>query len=178
MDLCKLLKSNSDYVIGILALALLAYAFLNYSKIKHSPLMGVDKSLSPASYPDNKPSADVPGAGTAKHAATVSDMGSSVNQMMHLKKDSVDPRELLPMDNNNEFAKLNPSGSGNLSGVNMLTAGNHAFDMLSSTSSTLRNANLQLRSEPPNPQGSVGPWNQTTITPDTSRRPLEIGGSN
>jgi len=39
----------------------------------------------------------------------------------------------------------------------------------------LRNANLQIRSEPPNPQLSVGPWNQSTITPDFLRPPLELG---
>ena len=177
MALPAFLKKNSDYVIGILALALLAYAFLNYSKVKNSPLLGVDKSLSPASYPDEKPSNDAPVSGAAANAAEISGMGSSVNNMMHLKKDSVDPRELLPNDNNNEFAKMNPAGAGSLNGINMLNAGNHAFDMLSSTSSSLRNANLQLRSEPPNPQGKVGPWNQTTITPDTSRRQLEIGNS-
>jgi hypothetical protein len=40
---------------------------------------------------------------------------------------------------------------------------------------TLRNANLQIRSEPPNPQMSVGPWNNTTIESDFMRAPFEIG---
>ena len=40
---------------------------------------------------------------------------------------------------------------------------------------SLRNANRQLRSEPPNPQVKVSPWNQTTIEADTNRRPMEIG---
>ena len=44
------------------------------------------------------------------------------------------------------------------------------------SSQVLRNANLQLRSEPPNPQVKVSPWLQTTIETDTNRRPLEIGG--
>ena len=52
MSLPTFLKKNSDYVIGVLALLLLAYAFLNYSNIKNSPLTGVDKTLNPASYPD------------------------------------------------------------------------------------------------------------------------------
>ena len=38
---------------------------------------------------------------------------------------------------------------------------------------SLRNANLNLRSEPPNPQVKVSPWLQTTIEPDLNRRPLE-----
>ena len=40
----------------------------------------------------------------------------------------------------------------------------------------MRNANLQLRSEPPNPQVQVSPWMQATIEPDINRRPLEVGG--
>ena len=40
---------------------------------------------------------------------------------------------------------------------------------------SLRNANLQIRSEPPNPQLNVGPWNQSTIESDFLRPPLEIG---
>ena len=31
---------------------------------------------------------------------------------------------------------------------------------------TLRNANLQVRSEPANPQTQVSPWLNTTISPD------------
>jgi hypothetical protein len=40
--------------------------------------------------------------------------------------------------------------------------------------SSLRNPNLQLRSEPPNPQTNVSIWNQSTITPDYLRPPFEI----
>ena len=39
---------------------------------------------------------------------------------------------------------------------------------------SLRNANMQLRSEPPNPIKKVGPWMQSTIEPDLNRKPLEI----
>ena len=42
---------------------------------------------------------------------------------------------------------------------------------------SLRNANRQLRSEPANPQVKVSPWIQSTIEPDTNRKPLEIGGN-
>jgi len=40
-------------------------------------------------------------------------------------------------------------------------------------SGSLRNANLDLRSDPPNPMRYVGPWNLSTIYPDLTRRPLE-----
>ena len=49
--------------------------------------------------------------------------------------------------------------------------------MKGAQSSSLRNANRQLRSEPVNPQQNVTPWNQSTILPDT-RRELEIGTGN
>jgi hypothetical protein len=39
--------------------------------------------------------------------------------------------------------------------------------------SSLRNANYQLRSDPPNPRFNVGPWSGSTIDPDLMRRPLE-----
>lgn len=83
------------------------------------------------------------------------------------------PAELLPKDSNAQWAQLNPSGKGELSNINLLKAGYHIG--IDTIGQTLRNANLQIRSEPPNPQLSVGPWNQSTIEPDFMRPPLEIG---
>ena len=56
-----------------------------------------------------------------------------------------------------------------------LTNGSAVIISIDTIGNTLRNANLQLRSEPANPQSNVGPWNNTTIAPDTMRVPLEIG---
>lgn len=86
---------------------------------------------------------------------------------------TVDPLELLPRDVNSQWAQLNPVGAGDLKGVNLLSAG--ALIGIDTIGNTLRNANLQVRSEPPNPQLNVGPWNNTTIAPDLMRVPLEIG---
>jgi hypothetical protein len=83
------------------------------------------------------------------------------------------PAELLPKDSNSQWAQLNPSGKGDLSNINLLKAGYHIG--IDTIGQTLRNANLQIRSEPPNPQLNVGPWNQSTIEPDFMRPPLEIG---
>ena len=83
------------------------------------------------------------------------------------------PAELLPKDANSQWASLNPNGKGFLSNINLLNAG---FTIgIDTIGSSLRNANLQIRSEPVNPQLNVGPWNQSTITPDFMRPPLEIG---
>ena len=83
------------------------------------------------------------------------------------------PDELLPKDTNSNWAQLNPSGKGELSNINLLKAGYHIG--IDTIGQSLRNANQQIRSEPPNPQLNVGPWNQTTIEPDFMRPPLEIG---
>jgi hypothetical protein len=89
------------------------------------------------------------------------------------KQQVVDPAELLPKDANSEFSKLNPMGSGDLKNVSLLKAGWHIG--INTVGQSLRNANLQLRSEPPNPQLNTGPWNNSTISADMQRRPLEIG---
>jgi len=83
------------------------------------------------------------------------------------------PAELLPKDSNSQWAQLNPSGKGELANVNLLKAGYHIG--IDTIGQTLRNANLQIRSEPPNPQLYVGPWNTSTIEPDFMRPPLELG---
>jgi hypothetical protein len=83
------------------------------------------------------------------------------------------PAELLPRDSNSQWAQLNPSGKGELANVNLLKAGYHIG--IDTVGQTLRNANLQIRSEPPNPQLNVGPWNLSTIESDYLRPPLEIG---
>ena len=41
--------------------------------------------------------------------------------------------------------------------------------------SSLRNANLQIRSEPANPQVPVSIWMNSTISPDSNRRDFEVG---
>ena len=83
------------------------------------------------------------------------------------------PAELLPKDTNSQWAQLNPSGKGELSNINLLKAGYHIG--IDTVGQTLRNANLQIRSEPPNPQLNVGPWNNSTIESDMMRVPLELG---
>ena len=89
-------------------------------------------------------------------------------------KEMLTPEELKPQDNSSLWAQVNPEGEGTLKGRSFLQAGHHIG--INTVGQTLRNANLQLRSEPPNPQVLVSPWNQTTIEPDTGRKPLEIGG--
>jgi len=88
-------------------------------------------------------------------------------------RDQLSPDELLPKDFSSTWAQFNPVGGADLKGQNFLEAGSHMG--INSVGQTLRNANLQLRSEPPNPQGVVSPWLNSTIEPDTERRYFEVG---
>jgi len=88
-------------------------------------------------------------------------------------KDVLSSADLLPRDANSKWAQAAPSGQGSLQDKNFLTAGFHIG--VNTVGQTLRNANRQLRSDPPNPAVKVSPWNQTTIEADTNRRAMEIG---
>jgi hypothetical protein len=87
-------------------------------------------------------------------------------------RDQLTPSELLPKDPNSVWAQQNPMGTGSLKGKNFLSAG--ALIGVNTVGQSLRNANYQLRSEPPNPQVAVSVFNQNTIEPDANRRNLEI----
>ncbi len=86
-------------------------------------------------------------------------------------REQLNPAELLPQDDASMWAQMNPAGSGDLQGKNFLSAG--ALIGVNTVGQSMRNSNLQLRAEPPNPQVSVSPWQNSTIEPDLSRRPLE-----
>lgn len=101
------------------------------------------------------------------------DFGTAQGPAGCYPRDQLTPSELLPKDMNSVWAQQNPLGSGSLKGKNFLSAG--ALIGVNTVGQSLRNANKQLRSEPPNPQVPVSIFNQSTISPDISHRPLEIG---
>jgi hypothetical protein len=88
-------------------------------------------------------------------------------------KDVLNAQDLLPRDANSTYAQVAPSGQGCLQDKNFLTAGFHVG--VNTVGQSLRNANRQLRSDPPNPQVKVSPWMQTTIEPDSNRKCFEVG---
>jgi hypothetical protein len=91
-------------------------------------------------------------------------------------RDRLTSSDLLPKDSaNSKWAAINPAGSGMLGDQNFLTAGYHVG--INTIGQSLRNANLQLRSEPPNPQVAVSPWGISTIEPDIRTVAFEIGSS-
>jgi len=84
----------------------------------------------------------------------------------------MNPHDLLPKDRNSEWASVNPA-SQDLTGLSLLSA-NETIG-INTVSSSLRNSNLQIRSEPIIPKADIGPWNNSTIEADIYHRPLEIG---
>ena len=98
----------------------------------------------------------------------------NANPASSFPKGSLKPQDLLPSQAATAWSHANPVGKGELEEQNFLTAGFHVG--INTVGQSLRNANLQIRSEPPNPQKKVGPWMQSTIEPDLNRKALEVGG--
>ena len=93
-----------------------------------------------------------------------------------IKKEKLTSKDLLPVDAQNlVWSKMNPSSQANIEDQNFLTAGYHIG--VNTIGQSLRNANLQLRSEIPNPQVAVSPWLISTIEPDVRSTTLEIGSA-
>jgi hypothetical protein len=93
----------------------------------------------------------------------------------YFPQDRTTAQDLLPGKDaaNSKWAQVNPAGQGDLMNVNLLNAGFHMG--VNTQSQTMRNPNLQVRSEFPNPKADVGPWNSSTIESDHDRRYFELG---
>lgn len=89
-------------------------------------------------------------------------------------KDQLTAEDLLPReDGYNTWQEVNPQAQGALTDQNFLESGYHYG--INTVGQSLKNANLQLRSDPVIPQVATGPWLQSTYEPDTNRRFFEIG---
>lgn len=168
-------KVWDNYGLGALLLLLVvAYAanmFLNYLNDKGSYGFEANSGMQDE-HKNAEASATVKPSNPEgnEEYASVSGMTSTQPPVSGNYSANQNPSELLPHDSNSQWSELNPSGKGELSNINLLQAGHH----IGTVSQSLRNANLQLRSEPANPQMSVGPWNNTTMEPDPHRRGLDM----
>jgi hypothetical protein len=181
----KFLKNMSaTQVLGLLAVVVLGYVLYTYSLRKGSSKDSMKNSGSSSNSTSLPPvptlSQNVPTGGNVEPSvafnqmdsyATVAGVETTNNYSgKGVSKAVMDPAELLPRDENSEWAKLNPVSTGDLMNVSLLKAGwNHGVNTVGQS---LKNANLQLRPDPTIPQMSVGPWNNSTIEPDINRRPL------
>ena len=127
----------------------------------HTSGKGCDNGNYKATGAPNHRFASAAGMETNKHG-----LPSSCN-----KQGNVDPSQLLPSGGNNAFSSMNPSCGGDIKDISLLKAGHHIG--INTVGNSLRNPNLQIRSEPANPMVKVSPWMQSTITPDTMRKSLE-----
>jgi hypothetical protein len=83
------------------------------------------------------------------------------------------PAELLPGGEPGvSLSALTPGAADDLKGQNFLQAGSHSNTAVAGVSQTNKNATWDVRCEPPNPQGSVGPFLNTTIEPNPFRSGL------
>ena len=174
-DLEKTLRAN--HILVILGAIVLVYAVYTYSDQKfvvpHEPLQGEANGRPNAPMVGGQQANPVTATGANGYSAVDAMTGQGGVPAGAANLPVANPSDLLPRDTNNQWGSLNPSGSGDLLGQNLLSA--TFLTGIDTIGNTMKNANLQLRSEPPNPQLNVGPWNQSTFAPDLMRTPLELG---
>ena len=172
---------KNEHVLGIVGLLVLLFALYKYSENKNIFQMGMTQGrapLSPAPVTNtNQPM--VTGASQSNTYAPFNgsagvNVSNSATSSSAMNKAIANPSDLLPSDSNSSWASLNPMGD--LKNINLLNPTQVVG--INTQGSSLRNANLQLRSEPPNPRTNTNcPWNISTIEDDKFRKPLEIGSS-
>lgn len=151
-------KLETSHILAGVAFLVLLWALMNYSNSKST--MGFNSGSSSATAPAgvNDETPDM--------AATVP---TSSNNEMDGPRNSVNANELLPK------GATEGAPSGDLGGMNFLKAGHHVG--INTVSSSLRNANYQLRADPPIAKKNVGPWQTSTIEQDLERKPLDYCGN-
>ena len=161
---------TKDRVIILVIFLVLAWALYSYSGSKTLVLDRMSDGT-PATGPSTIPPATASAAAPSHAAAPPAQAAPNG----YSQKAVANPSDLLPKDANSQWAALNPGSmnQGDILSPDLLQAGYHIG--LDTIGQSLRNANLQLRSDPVIPKADIGPWNQSTIEPDLGRVPLEIG---
>ncbi len=174
----KMLLTGLAIVVVVIAI----YMFMNKKSVSSAPVSQTQAPLMDMATMNRQTEAvDVNAqAPTNQMGSTTVEHFSQDPSMMGERVSSEFPKEqltaddLLPKDESSQWAQIYPSGEGSLKDRNFIQAGYHIG--INTVGQTLRNANQQLRSEPPCPQVKVSPWLQSTIEPDLGRKPFEIGG--
>lgn len=164
-------------VLGVLALAAVVNSYSGMKSIVYDGMeqgglgpqgpLSNDPSLAGQSAMANNPNIAGADLKSSEGPRNPSPSGPAGNSLLS-------PEELLPKGTlGASWSATNPVGMGDLKGVNFLQPGYH-FN-INTVGQTLRNANLDIRSDPPNPRTPVSPFLNSTIEPDIYRRALEIG---
>ncbi len=167
-------------IILLLGLVVVAAVLIRYNSNKSTTKDNMTGgsgtgSTSNSGTGSNTGTVEIMGAGPGDESPfmSVNGMASQTPQNSCNTQPALNPSDLLPNDTNSEWANINPA-SNDLKNLNLLNP--NQLIGINTVGSSLRNANLQVRSEPAIPKVNVGPWNSSTIETDTFRRPLEIGG--
>lgn len=163
----KFLPKDQSSLYFVLIFVLLI-ALYYYSGSKTNVLDNLETGLG-ATAPTTPPTTPTPPTPLTGPAAPSQSGGFALQPVAN-------PADLLPKDANSQWSALNPSAmnQGDILMPDLLQAGYHIG--LDTIGQTLRNPNLQLRSDPIITKSDVGPWNHSTIEPDYARVPLELGG--
>ena len=162
---------KTEYILGTIVLVVIGFALFKYSEEKNmsqSPMTSGPGNLGFSNVVD----AIVPSE--SNYQAFNGVPNTTTDNSTLLNRPASNPSDLLPSDMNNSWANLNPVGNADLRNINLLNP--TQLTGINTQGSSLRNPNLQLRSEPPNPRTNTNcPWNISTIEADQFRKVLEIG---
>lgn len=175
-ELSNFIKSNGMWIFIVVVVVLIIWALNNYSGKKGLNREGnAGSSVKPAapsgSFAQSNQQLGGSGAGMTTSGSVPSTVAA--NPGNYVSQPVANPADLLPKDQNSEWSKLNPISNSNPMIPDLLQAG--SLIGLDTIGQTLKNANLQLRSDPVIVKQNVGPWNNSTYEPDLGRVPLELG---
>ena len=173
----KFIMSKS--VITIIVFIILAWFLMQYSDSKnifdgYEPIPNQDRiyNISPSSVGGGGDAGGVVGGGFSPILPDVSPSVSG-NTISSSSSPTVNPLDLLPQDSNSAWGNFNQPVQGGMNAPDLLQAGHNMG--LNMVQQALKNANLQLRSDPIIEKKIVSPWMMSTIEPDMARVPLEVG---
>tara|TARA_Y100000748_G_C15432650_1_gene463867 strand:- start:235 stop:783 length:549 start_codon:yes stop_codon:yes gene_type:complete len=168
---------KNEHVLGIVGLVFLIFALYQYSNNKNVFQLGMSNVVDMKSQPKSNTSnptetKPIVGASAQTTYAPFNGTLQGASNSATMNKPAANPVDLLPSDSNSAWASMNPVGE--MKNISLLNP--QQVVGINTQGSSLRNANLQLRSEPPNPRTNTNcPWNISTIEDDKLRKQLEIG---
>lgn len=165
----KLFYEKNKQIINVVLFGIIALLVLNYMFSSE----GLEDVVAPVEAPADK---EAPIVEAKEVVMPIDDEDLAPIPESQTKVGEIQPADLLPMSQDVvNFTQQFADGAVDLKDKNFLIAGYNIG--INTVSSSLKNANLQLRSDPYIPREDTGPWNQSTIMSSdlTNRKPLEIG---
>ena len=165
---------TKDRMIIIIIAVVLAMFVLYYSSGKMTMMDNMGDGAAKEEKEENEEKEEMQSS-LAEAVPGVSGVSEAFTAANYSAKEVANPCDLLPKDENSQWARLNPSVQHAPNTPDLLQAGIHVG--LDTVGQTMKNANLQLRSDPVIPKADIGPWNQSTVEPDLIRLPLEVSST-